>query len=161
MQEWISYYAFGPQRKGETTIRKITFVGGYIGKISLYDSGERCGPWASCFLGFFFVLFLFSNSKFLYMQWDSVIGIYYEYKYQVYSFLWKRSQNYFFSYSIYFSNELQLLFHEYDHIMSYFCNNSIFTFYASILKLLSINYMLCAISFWNFTLEIANKGLHK
>jgi hypothetical protein len=38
-----------PPEIGGTTIRKITFVGGYLGKISLYDSGERCGPWASSF----------------------------------------------------------------------------------------------------------------
>jgi tRNA nucleotidyltransferase (CCA-adding enzyme) len=30
------------------TIRKITFVRVYLVKIDLYDSGQRCGPWASC-----------------------------------------------------------------------------------------------------------------
>jgi hypothetical protein len=32
----------------EATMRKITFVGVYMGKIGVYASGERYGPWASC-----------------------------------------------------------------------------------------------------------------
>jgi hypothetical protein len=28
----------------------ITFVGGYMGEISQYDSGEPCGPWPSCYI---------------------------------------------------------------------------------------------------------------
>jgi hypothetical protein len=31
------------------TIKKSNFTCVYIGNSSQYDSGERCGPWASCF----------------------------------------------------------------------------------------------------------------
>jgi hypothetical protein len=37
-----------PPEIGWDNNKENYFVGGYIGKISLYDSGERCGPWASC-----------------------------------------------------------------------------------------------------------------
>jgi hypothetical protein len=38
----------GPGAVG-VTIKKSNFACVYIGNI-LYDSGERCGPWASCYL---------------------------------------------------------------------------------------------------------------
>jgi hypothetical protein len=31
-------------------IKKSNFACVYMRNISQYDSGERCGPWASCFL---------------------------------------------------------------------------------------------------------------
>jgi hypothetical protein len=47
IQKGVSYNAI-KDRVG-AIIRKVTFVARYIGEISLYDSGEQCGPWASCF----------------------------------------------------------------------------------------------------------------
>jgi hypothetical protein len=32
----------------EATVKKGNFLHIYMGNISQYDSGERCGPWASC-----------------------------------------------------------------------------------------------------------------
>jgi hypothetical protein len=32
-------------------IKKSNFACVYMRNISQYDSGERCGPWASCFIG--------------------------------------------------------------------------------------------------------------